>query len=83
MDSQRLNRELVAWKDLDHPGIAEFFGVSFSFGRLPALISRWYRNGDVKNYLIAHPDVNRLQMVSTPTFTDEFYVEKWEKSCAR
>ncbi|KDQ12098.1 hypothetical protein BOTBODRAFT_77498, partial [Botryobasidium botryosum FD-172 SS1] len=60
---RRLAREILTWKDLDHPGVTKLLGISSGFGRFPALISPWYNNGNARAYLKTHPNANRLNLL--------------------
>ncbi|KDQ09301.1 hypothetical protein BOTBODRAFT_37212 [Botryobasidium botryosum FD-172 SS1] len=60
---RRLNREISTWRRLDHPGIIKLYGISYDFGKFPALISPWYSNGDASAYLKAHPSANRHNLL--------------------
>jgi len=60
---RRLSREISMWKDLDHPGVIKLYGISSDFGKFPALISPWYSNGNAREYLKAHPNTNRLNLL--------------------
>lgn len=47
-----------------HRNIVPFYGVlSPSSGRDLVLVSRWMPNGNLMQYLIKHPDENRLTFV--------------------
>ncbi|KAG8917197.1 hypothetical protein FRC01_002614 [Tulasnella sp. 417] len=58
---QRLKRELQIWMRFDHPNVAPLLG--FTFNQEIAIISPWFGNGNVSEYLRAHPEVNRLKLV--------------------
>ncbi|KAG8962470.1 hypothetical protein FRC03_004215 [Tulasnella sp. 419] len=62
-DSQRLKkrffREILMWDHLKHPHIVPLLGFVISDSCLPWLISPWYRNGNIVNYLAANPLVRR------------------------
>ncbi|KAK0459035.1 kinase-like domain-containing protein, partial [Armillaria novae-zelandiae] len=56
-------REALVWRQLRHPNILPFLGVSEDlFAPSPSycLISPWMVNGNILSYLQAHPDHDRL-----------------------
>ncbi|KAF9457872.1 kinase-like domain-containing protein [Collybia nuda] len=60
---KRLNREVNIWKNLNHPNIAKFLGVSFQLGGRPALVMQWYENGTAPSYIKDRPLEFRLTLV--------------------
>jgi serine/threonine protein kinase len=63
---QDLAREVLIWKELDHPNIIQFLGVDTTLRHpLYCLISPWMKNGNVKTYLKHNPDADRLALVHT------------------
>ncbi|KDQ06849.1 hypothetical protein BOTBODRAFT_39282 [Botryobasidium botryosum FD-172 SS1] len=60
---RRLAREIITWENLDHPGVIKLLGICSGFGRFSALISPWYNNGNVSEYLKTHPNANRLNLL--------------------
>ena len=60
---QRFYREIVAWKQVSHPNVVPFLGVSetlFPF----SIVSPWLSNGNIAEYIQKHEGVNRIQLVS-------------------
>jgi len=55
----------VTWKFLQHPNILSLIGVMMSEARF-AMISDWMANGNINDYVKAHPDVDRLGLVGSP-----------------
>ncbi len=55
-------RELKIWMDLDHGNIAPLLG--FALDDEICIVSPWYVNGNVADYITKHPEVDRLQLVS-------------------
>lgn len=60
---------------LCHPNVLPLLGV---IENQPTMVSEWMGNGDIKEYVKAHPNVNRLELVRfssnslspfAPTFT--------------
>lgn len=58
---QRLNKEIRIWMALRHPNIAPLIGFTFS-GEV-CVISPWFSNGNVGEYLQRNPDTDRLRLV--------------------
>jgi O-antigen/teichoic acid export membrane protein len=61
--TQRLERQARVWQHLQHPNVAEFFGLAFSFGYMPALILPFYGNGTVIEFVKEKDDQVKLDMV--------------------
>ncbi|KAG8947383.1 hypothetical protein FRC03_001055 [Tulasnella sp. 419] len=58
---QRLEREKAAWEELDHPNIAPLLG--FVADPHYGLISPWYGNGHILNYIDKTPSANIVEML--------------------
>ena len=57
-------QETLVWRQLRHPNILPFLGVSEElFAPSYCLISPWMINGNIMSYLEAHPDHDRLKSV--------------------
>lgn len=55
-------KEVTIWKRLWHPNIVPFLGVTD--GPAPfTMVSEWMPNGNVRQYVVEHPEVDRLQLV--------------------
>jgi hypothetical protein len=52
----------VTWKALRHPNVLPLIGVMMSETQF-ATISDWMVNGNINDFVRAHPDVNRLELV--------------------
>ena len=50
------------WKTLQHPNILPLIGVTMSESQF-ATISDWMVNGNLSDFVKAHPDTNRLGLV--------------------
>jgi len=63
---RRLDREISVWSKVDHCHILPFLGISDDFDRLdtPCLVSPYYSNGNIKDYIKKHSDANMLGLVS-------------------
>ena len=60
---QLLVEEVVGWKWLQHKNILPFVGVVLT-PPFFSIISDWVDNGDIMHFIRAHPDYNRLHLVS-------------------
>ncbi|KAF9232737.1 kinase-like domain-containing protein, partial [Melanogaster broomeanus] len=49
--SFRLHREIKVWLNLKHVNIVPLFGTTMGFGRFPAMVSPWLKNGQLSAYL--------------------------------
>ncbi|KAG8975430.1 hypothetical protein FRC05_005760 [Tulasnella sp. 425] len=58
---KRLNKEIRIWMALRHPNIAPLIGFTFS-GEV-CVISPWFSNGNVGEYLQRNPDTDRLRLI--------------------
>lgn len=62
---QDLRREIRVWKTLWHRNIHFMCGFYEGIGSTPALVSPWYANGDITDYVRRHandPDVDTLKL---------------------
>ena len=59
---QRFCKEVVTWKTLRHPNVLPLMGVMISEAHF-AIISDWMVNGNISDFVKAHPDANRLELV--------------------
>ncbi|KAF8325098.1 uncharacterized protein EI90DRAFT_3129226 [Cantharellus anzutake] len=60
-----LTREVRIWKELWHPNILEFIGYAIAGERSDMkaiLVSKWCANGNVVQYLRAHPNSSRTDL---------------------
>jgi len=62
-DSKLLAKEAVGWKWLQHENILPFLGVMLESPRF-SIISERMENGNIVEFVRAHPDHNRLRLVS-------------------
>jgi len=54
--------EVVAWRALRHPNVLPLLGVTMSGSRF-VIVSEWMAKGDINEFLKAHNNVNRLDLV--------------------
>ena len=50
------------WKALRHPNVLPLIGVTMSETQF-AMVSDWMGNGNINDYVKAHPKANRLKLV--------------------
>jgi len=53
------------WRSLRHPNVLPLIGVMMSETQF-AMVSDWMVNGSIDNFVKAHPDANRLELVGLP-----------------
>lgn len=61
---KRLEREARIWLSLKHPNVAEFYGLAFNIGHMPALILAFYGNGTVVEYAKNKDNDVRVEVVT-------------------
>jgi hypothetical protein len=52
----------MTWKTLRHPNILPLIGVMMSETQF-AMVSDWMVHGNITDFVMAYPDVNRLALV--------------------
>ena len=62
-ESKLLAKEVVGWKWLQHDNILPFLGIVLEPPRF-SIISERMENGNIMCFIKAHPDHNRLRLVS-------------------
>jgi hypothetical protein len=60
---QKFCKEVVTWKTLRHRNVVPLIGVTMSETRF-AMVSDWMVNGNINEFVRAHPDAKRLDLVS-------------------
>ena len=60
---QRLCKEVLLWKRLNHPNVLPFYGASMSDNRF-CMVSPWMDSGNIIGYSRKNPEANRLRLVS-------------------
>jgi len=60
---QRFCKEVVIWRTLQHPNVLPLVGVIMSESQF-AMVSDWMGNGNINDFVKAHPDADRLRPVS-------------------
>ena len=51
------------WRSLQHPNVLPLVGVTITETQF-AMVSEWMVNGNINDFVKAHPDANRLGLVS-------------------
>ncbi|KAG8896412.1 hypothetical protein FRC01_011834, partial [Tulasnella sp. 417] len=59
---KRLTKELDIWMALQHPHITPLLG--FVLEDDLCIISPWYTNGNVADYIVRHPEADKIRIVS-------------------
>ena len=54
--------EVMTWKVLCHPNVLPLMGVTMDGNQL-AMVSEWMVNGNITEYIAAHGEVNRFELV--------------------
>jgi len=62
---QRFCKEVITWKSLRHPNVLPLLGVIMA-GTKFAMVSDWMANGNINQFVKAHRDANRFELVSSP-----------------
>ena len=52
----------MTWKTLQHPNVLPLIGVTMTETQF-MMVSDWMVNGNVNDFVKAHPDANRLELV--------------------
>jgi len=55
-------KEVVTWKALWHPNVLPLIGATM-IGTQLVMVSEWMPNGNINEFVKAHPDANRLELV--------------------
>jgi len=63
--AQMFCREVITWKSLCHPNVLPLLGVTMG-KNLFAMVSEWVVNGNITEFIEAHRDANRFELVGFP-----------------
>ncbi|KAN0073841.1 Protein kinase-like domain containing protein [Tylopilus felleus] len=66
-ESKRISRELKVWARLEHECVLPLYGITFDFGKFPAMVCPWLEGGTLSGYLEKHKGLQlptRLQLLS-------------------
>ena len=53
------------WSALRHPNVLPLLGATM-IGTQHVMVSEWMTNGNINEFVKAHPDADRLRLVSFP-----------------
>ena len=67
--TQTFCKEVVTWKSLHHPNVLPLLGVTMG-ERLFAMVSEWMVNGNINEFVEAHRNANRFELVGPTPITD-------------
>ena len=67
--AQMFCKEVVTWKSLQHPNVLPLLGVTMG-ERLFAMVSEWMVNGNIVEFVKAHREANRFELVGSRSHTD-------------
>ena len=56
---------IMTWKALRHPDALPLIGATMTGTQL-AMVSEWMPNGNINEFLRAHPDADQLELVRGP-----------------
>ena len=59
---QMFCKEVITWKSLCHPNVLPLLGVTMG-KRVFAMVSEWMVNGNINEFIGAHRDANRFELV--------------------
>lgn len=63
---QDIESYVLSWSLLQHPGLVPVLGITFVLGRhLPAIITPYYKNGSIIDFLKKHPRHDIIPIVRT------------------
>jgi len=62
MAVQRFCKEAVTWKLLHHPNVLSLLGATMA-NRQFVMVSEWMINGSIREFIEAHQDANRYELV--------------------
>ena len=65
--TQTFCKEVVTWKSLQHPNVLPLLGVTMG-ERLFAMVSEWMVNGNIVEFIAAHKDANRFELVGSHSY---------------
>ena len=56
----------MGWRSLRHPNVLPLLGVTMTKNRF-VMVSEWMKNGNIKEFVRAHTDVNPMELVRVLT----------------
>ena len=77
---QKFCKEVMTWKALRHQNVLPLLGVTMSNSQF-SMVSEWMVNGNINEFIKAHRDANRFELVGTylrrrshPSLTKSFLI---------
>ena len=64
--TQRFCKQVLMWKNLNHQNVLPLLGVAMGYQRF-TMISEWMDNGNINEFVEAHENVNRFELVGFHT----------------
>ena len=61
---QTFYKEAITWRALRHPNVLPLIGAAMA-GNQISVMTEWMTNGNINQFVNAHQDTNRLQLVSS------------------
>ncbi|KAF9644353.1 kinase-like protein [Thelephora ganbajun] len=63
---RRFCKEIMTWKTLNHPNVLPLLGATID-GHQFVMVSEWMTNGNINEFIKAHNDVNRFELLKDVT----------------
>ena len=60
--TQRFCKEVITWNALSHPNVLPLLGMTMGSQEF-VLVSEWMENGNINEFIKAHKDVDRFELV--------------------
>ena len=64
------------WKTLRHPNVLPLIGVTMSETQF-TMVSDWMVNGNINDFVKAHPDANRLELVGSSLVISQLLLQAY------
>ena len=64
------------WKTLRHPNVLPLIGVTMSETQF-VMVSDWMVNGNINDFVKAHPDANRLELVGSSLVISQLLLQAY------
>ena len=64
-----IKREVQVWSSLDHTNILPLLGYILEEKNFPTLVSEFMENGTALQYVLQHPELDVIGIVSDPGFS--------------
>jgi hypothetical protein len=70
--SQTLALAEDVWSSMNHPNICAIWSLSSSTELMPAVAMPWFRNGNILDFVLQNPGVDKLDIVRLKNADDHF-----------